>query len=340
MGEANLASVIASVTLGYVVGFGYLTGWDAYKLITKAKNPARNLFTWMTCGVIVACVTMSVVVWLTIHGYIRVSVLSLFLTLLIWVVIINFILQIIINRIAIISPSQKIVNRVRFGVAIYIALINATVIGTFIPAVMGASPGITSGGEVYAKVAKVLILVMDCFLNFYFISEVKDNLIRNGLKKYERLANFNMSIIVVSVMMDLFLFAMTFLPGTMLFVPFIPVTYITKLKIELSMTKLIIKIAKEDSNTFSPPASLQTQDTSDTIVADSPMSTRIHFGSRAGETVRITEGVPSYGLGLTQQNPAFVGSQDVPLCYESTQKERVKRCSRLSEEELYDSATA
>lgn len=61
---------------------------------------------------------------------------------------------------------------------------------------------ITSGGEVYAKVAKVLILVMDCFLNFYFISEVKDNLIRNGLKKYERLANFNMSIIVVSVMMD------------------------------------------------------------------------------------------------------------------------------------------
>lgn len=92
-------------------------------------------------------------------------------------------------------------------------------IGAFIPAVMGVSTAfvfllskkldranlvarVSTGGEAYVKVAKVIILMTDCFLNFYFISEVKDNLVRNGLKKYEKLANFNMGIIVVSVLMD------------------------------------------------------------------------------------------------------------------------------------------
>lgn len=77
MAGANLESVLASMTLGYVLGFGYLTGWDAYKLITKAKNPARNLFTWMVCGLIFACVAMSVGAWLVIHDYIHVSYVPL-----------------------------------------------------------------------------------------------------------------------------------------------------------------------------------------------------------------------------------------------------------------------
>lgn len=73
MGHANLASVLASMTFGYTIGFGYLTAWDAYKLIKKAKNPFRNVFTWMVCGVIFACVAMSVGAWLVIHDYIHVS---------------------------------------------------------------------------------------------------------------------------------------------------------------------------------------------------------------------------------------------------------------------------
>lgn len=73
MGGANLDSVLASMTLGYVIGFGYLTAWDAYKLISKAKNPTRNLFTWMVCGLIFACVAMSVGAWLVLHDYIHIS---------------------------------------------------------------------------------------------------------------------------------------------------------------------------------------------------------------------------------------------------------------------------
>lgn len=64
----------------------------------------------------------------------------------------------------------------------------------------------TIGGEAYVKVAKVIILLTDCCLNFYFILTVKENLVRNGLKKYEKLADFNSAIIVVSLFMDVRLY--------------------------------------------------------------------------------------------------------------------------------------
>jgi hypothetical protein len=55
------------------------------------------------------------------------------------------------------------------------------------------------------KIAKVLILMTDCFLNFYFVSEVRDSLVRNGLKKYDKLCQLNMAIIVGSVLFDVFI---------------------------------------------------------------------------------------------------------------------------------------
>lgn len=105
------------------------------------------------------------------------------------------------------------------------------------------------------------------------------------------------------------------------------------------MTKLIIKIAKEDSNTFLSPSSiestLQSEMTNDTIVASPSLSTRIRFDARDGETVRVMETVSAYGLGFGE-GKSYVRSQDVPLCYESPQIERGKRCSRMSEGEDYD----
>jgi hypothetical protein len=61
---------------------------------------------------------------------------------------------------------------------------------------------ITTGGDIWVKIAKILIMITDCFLNFYFISEVKDNLVRSGLQKYDKLCRFNMGIIFVSVFFD------------------------------------------------------------------------------------------------------------------------------------------
>jgi hypothetical protein len=138
----------------------------------------------------------------------------------------NVLDQIIINRISLISQVHTTVNRVRIATAVFITIINITVIATFIPAVLQVSPryfprssyilsilatyhvglneldSVITGGIIWVKITKILIMFTDAFLNFYFISEVKDNLVRNGLQKYDKLCQFNMGIIIVSILFD------------------------------------------------------------------------------------------------------------------------------------------
>ena len=57
--------------------------------------------------------------------------------------------------------------------------------------------------EVWDKIEKVLILLVDASLNFYFLRIVKQRLVkRHGLKKYAPLVSFNAKLMVVSVAMD------------------------------------------------------------------------------------------------------------------------------------------
>lgn len=129
---------------------------------------------------------------------------------------------------------------------------------------------------------------------------------------------------------QLFLFATTFLPGPILFVPFLPVTYITKLKIELSMTKLIIKIAKEDSNGSRPPPSIDSPESSDN---SAPSTGHNHSDSGGSETVRDMDSLRSVGLGFGK-GKSYARSQHAPR--QSTDNDREKACPRLSEEEIYE----
>jgi hypothetical protein len=56
---------------------------------------------------------------------------------------------------------------------------------------------------VWDKVSKVLILIVDAGLNWYFLHNVKVRLVqRVGLKKYEPLVRFNAKLMMVSIAMD------------------------------------------------------------------------------------------------------------------------------------------
>ncbi|KAK7054759.1 hypothetical protein VNI00_003222 [Paramarasmius palmivorus] len=55
---------------------------------------------------------------------------------------------------------------------------------------------------------------------------------------------FNEYIIFVSISMDILLLGVTALPNPYVYVQFHPVTYIVKLAIEMSMSRLLIKVAK------------------------------------------------------------------------------------------------
>lgn len=62
------------------------------------------------------------------------SVVTFFFILFLWVFEIQLLMQIIINRIAIIAETQRTINRLKWGTTIVISIINIAVFCIFIPA--------------------------------------------------------------------------------------------------------------------------------------------------------------------------------------------------------------
>jgi hypothetical protein len=169
------------------------------------------------------------------------------------------------------------------GTAIVMSIINISVFCIWIPAHLQISERYDAKtrtyhmtdkiswiriNDVWDRVEKVLYLIIDVYLNVYFILTVKANLVRNGLQKYERLVRFNQLMICVSLLMDLVIVGAMSIPnGSVLvsriimkvstnsgsYLIFHPLAYLVKLNIEMSMARLIKKIAL-GSNTSSQAA--------------------------------------------------------------------------------------
>lgn len=57
--------------------------------------------------------------------------------------------------------------------------------------------------NVWDKISKVIILVVDAYLNWYFLRTVKTRLVQqHGLVKYQPLVGFNAKLMIVSIAMD------------------------------------------------------------------------------------------------------------------------------------------
>ena len=120
------------------------------------------------------------------------------------------------------------------------------------------------------RVSKVLILLVDAGLNWYFLRTVQVRLLKhNGLTKYKPLVSFNTRLMVVSILMDVWLLYPAYryeadhipqvmliglmsLPNQVVYVQFHPVAYMVKLNIEMSMAGLITRLARGPQNDMIP----------------------------------------------------------------------------------------
>jgi hypothetical protein len=68
--------------------------------------------------------------------------------------------------------------------------------------------------EIWDRIEKVVYLVIDALLNWYFLKTVKANLINNGLQKYHKLFRFNQRIIAISLLMDVMIIAAMSIPNS------------------------------------------------------------------------------------------------------------------------------
>ncbi|KAI0970223.1 hypothetical protein F4678DRAFT_133241 [Xylaria arbuscula] len=241
--------IIASIALGFTIGFGQLTTWKVMRQTWQAYRRTglrvlRNVYIWMIWGEVLVCLAFSIICFLYIRRIILPSFVFYFLILTLWALQVHFLLQIIINRCRLVAHDKKFMGQLKVGVAILITAVNISVYNIWIPARLEISQRYIHINNWWDHVEKVIYLLTDGFLNIYFIRTVQHDLVQNGLTKYRSLVHFNMFIIGFSLSMDVLIIAMMSLPNTFVYMQFHPLAYIVKLNIELSMADLIAKIAR------------------------------------------------------------------------------------------------
>ncbi|KAL7814923.1 hypothetical protein V8C44DRAFT_324844, partial [Trichoderma aethiopicum] len=248
---------LASVAAGFTLGFGFLTVWKAIQHTVRNRRPWKSPYIYMVWGEIAANLILGIIGWLFLDGILGPSLPVLFFFLVLWVFEIQLLMQIIVNRIAIIAEDDNTVWRLKWGTAGVITCINIAVFCIWIPAHTEppASELYVQINEIWDRISKILILIVDAGLNYYFLRTVKQRLVmQHGLHKYAPLVSFNAKLMVVSILMDAMLIGLMSLPNQTVYIQFHPVTYMVKLNIEMEMAELITKLAKGENADMKQPS--------------------------------------------------------------------------------------
>lgn len=119
-----------------------------------------------------------------------------------WALQVQFLLQIIINRIGLLIMDKRKVWWIKWGTAAFITAINISVYNIWIPARLQINENYVEINEWWDRVEKGLYLIIDGCLNAYFLWLVKTRLLSTGMNKYWPLFRFNAAIVIVSLSMD------------------------------------------------------------------------------------------------------------------------------------------
>ncbi|EDU40481.1 hypothetical protein PtrSN002B_005216 [Pyrenophora tritici-repentis] len=298
---------LAALAAGFTLGFGFLTVWEAVKQTRRNHSPLRSAYIYMIWGEILVNFIIGVIGWLFLNGKLGPSVPVLFAILFFWVFEIQLLMQIIINRIALIAEHRSTIFKLKWGTVLIITTINIAVFCIWIPShtVPPVSKTFVTINAVWDKISKVIILAVDAGLNYYFLRTVKLRLVqRHGLTKYAPLVGFNGKLMVLSIAMDALLIGLMFLPNQVVYIQFHPVVYMIKLNIEMSMASLVVRLARgrPQNDMDTEPFPSHSYPNSHSLSATTPSQKResVIFTSSVSRAKR-----QSTGTGLAQ-----IGSED------------------------------
>ncbi|KAF2010181.1 hypothetical protein BU24DRAFT_400921 [Aaosphaeria arxii CBS 175.79] len=239
LSDMIIASVVYILTL-VNVGIAIWLGIDQTH---TSRSPLRSAYVWMIWLELVVSTVMGTECYLHIHKIIKPSFAFYFTILFWWCIQVQLLLQIIINRIRVIVPDRRKSKHIMIATATVVTMINISVFCIWIPARLQVSKSYELVNEIWDRCEKVIYLLIDAALNWYFLKVVKANLINNGLQKYDRLFKYNQRIIVLSLLMDVMIIAAMSIPNSFVYIQFHPLAYLVKLNIEMTMANLIKRIA-------------------------------------------------------------------------------------------------
>ena len=234
-----IASVVWALTLINVI----VALWLIQKQTRGSRSPLRSVYIWMIWLELIVSFVMGLESFLHLLKYIRPSFAFYFTILFWWCIQVQLLLQIIINRIRVIVPDRKRSRWIMITTAVFVTAINISVFNIWIPARLQINSTYHLVNEYWDRIEKGLYLLVDAALNWYFLKTVKENLINNGLTKYNKLVRFNQQIVMVSLLMDVMIIAAMSIPNSFVYIQFHPLAYLVKLNIEMTMANLIKRIA-------------------------------------------------------------------------------------------------
>ncbi|KAH7125977.1 hypothetical protein EDB81DRAFT_663574 [Dactylonectria macrodidyma] len=242
--------IIVSTTWGISLG---LSGFGIFRVANQTRNQYRRKkkVTWYMALIWLELIVSTVfggVGWGFIMGKIPPSFEFYFGIVILWIFQVHCIVQIIINRVALLAVSPVTVRRLRWGVFSIMVLINIAVSCIWIPARLQINQRWIVINNIFDRGQKLMFLFLDGGLNCYFVYLVRSSLIQYGLSKYVFLYRFNIAMIFLSISMDALIFGMMFIPDTFVYVIFHSLAYLVKLHIELGMSNLIAKIVRNTGN--------------------------------------------------------------------------------------------
>ncbi|KAF7563997.1 hypothetical protein G7046_g121 [Stylonectria norvegica] len=245
---------IASIAWGFSLGVCIFTGAKGMRQTINSWKRGRKLniyiiLLWVEWA---SSTIMSAVTWSYLRGYIEPGFPIFFVVVFLWAIQIQALMQIIINRIAILMVVRQRARKLKLAVFLILLAINISVFSIWIPARLQINKEWVKINSIWDRIEKCVFLIVDAGLNLYFIHLVKSRLIANGLTKYTRLFNFNLGMIAISITMDVLLIGMMSLPNDIVYLQFHPLAYLVKLHIEMNMADLITKVVKASSATGYP----------------------------------------------------------------------------------------
>lgn len=135
-----------------------------------------------------------------------------------WVIEVQCLTQILINRISLIMFNPSRALKLKCMVAAFIGIINVSVFCIWIPAHLNIDPTIIRINRVWDRVEKCIFLVLELGLNGYFMWLIRSELIANGLRKYNALFKLNIGLVIFSVSLDVVIIGVMSLPNKLMWV--------------------------------------------------------------------------------------------------------------------------
>ncbi|OMP83116.1 hypothetical protein BK809_0004497 [Diplodia seriata] len=237
---------VVSLVWGFSLGWSIFAAGTALRQTLQMRRRRKHLTVYiaMVWAELVASFIIGFFGWFFMMGMIPPSFWFFFFVLVFWVIQIQVILQIIVNRVGLLVPDKRHVRKMKWCVAAYVGVINVSVFCIWLPAQLQRSATYVRLNRIWDPVTKGLFLLLDGSLNLYFLRMVRRDLIAMGLHKYTTLFWTNAAMAVVSVFMDVAIILSMLFKNPFVYVQFHPLAYLIKLSIEMALADLIAKLVR------------------------------------------------------------------------------------------------